>query len=386
MKKPYSIEHLRLIARRRLPAMVFDFLDGGVLDELALRRNRQVLEAILMDERVLFDASRPALGARVLDTDFAIPMTVSPMGMLTGFHPSSDPAVARAAAAAGSIFIHSAWSSCAMEEVAESAPGRVWTQMSFWKDERESRQLEDRAAALGLDTLVVAGDVAVSQRRERDIRHGTAMPPKPPLRDVVNTALHPGWMARWLTGRPITFGNYRIDGRRLRMRDMDPWMMKNENPAASWEHFTALRKTWKGKLIVKGVMSPVDAKMAVDLGADGVFVSNHGGRQFDAVPATVEVLPRIAEAVGGRAAVMVDGGVRRGSDIAKMLAQGADLVSGGRPFAFALAAGGEAGVRSAFEIFKDELETTLGFVGAQSVADLGPEALVHVPPFGAPLR
>ncbi|MGN7950237.1 alpha-hydroxy acid oxidase [Microbacterium sp. 22215] len=370
MHNIHSIEDLRNRARRRLPAMVFDFIEGGALDELTLRRNREALDAHLLTQRVLVDTSQRHATTSILGTRLDLPLVVSPMGLLTVCHPDADVAIARAAATAGSVFVHSPWSGCSLEEVTDAAPGRVWAQIAFWNDAAETRRHIDRAQALGIDTLVVAGDVAVSSKRDRDLRHGTGMPPRPPLRDVVDTALHPGWVVRWLLGRSMTWGNYRIDGRTIRMREMEAWMERNENQTATWDDIARLRSSWTGNIVVKGVMTPEDSRLAIEHGADGVFVSNHGGRQFDSQQATIEALPGVVDAVDGRAAVIVDGGVRRGSDIAKALSLGADAAAAGRPFALGLAAAGQAGVDRAFEVLHDELLTVMGFLGVTRVDEM----------------
>lgn len=362
--KAHSIHDLRRLARRRLPGLVFDFLEGGALDELTLDRNRTALDQLLLPQRVLRDVSVSDTRTDILGQSLDLPLVVSPMGMLTGFHPAADVAVARAAARAGSRFIHSPWSGCSLEEVAQAAPGHVWAQIAFFADEGLTRSHIQRAKALGIDTLVIAGDVAVSSKRDRDLAHGTSMPPKPPLKDVINTALHPGWILRWLTGRPMTYGTYTVNNRPIKMNQMGPFMQEQERKNATWDSVAQLREQWDGKIIVKGVMAAEDARLAVNHGADGVFVSNHGGRQFDAQLSTIEALPRVVDAVDGRGVVIMDGGIRRGSDVYKALALGADLVSAGRPFAYGLAAAAESGVDKAFEILKDELETVLGFVGA----------------------
>lgn len=369
-KNIHSIQDIQAAARRRLPRMVFDFLEGGALDELTLRRNRDQLDAQLLAQRVLVDTAGSSVRTRILGTDVDLPLIVSPMGLLTVCHPDADVAIAGAAADAGSVFIHSPWSGCSLDEVADAAPGRVWAQISFWRDAAQTHQHVEHARALGIDTLVIAGDVAVSSKRDRDLRHGTGMPPRPPLRDVVDTALHPGWVLRWLSGRPMTWGSYRIDGRRIRMGEMEHWMAGNENPSATWDDVARLRAQWQGKIVVKGIMSAEDARTAVAHGVDGVFVSNHGGRQFDGQRSTIEVLPRIVDAVAGQAEIIVDGGIRRGSDVAKALALGADAVSAGRPFAYGLAAAGRMGVDRAFAVLHDELLTAMGFVGATDLHGL----------------
>ncbi|MCH1883987.1 alpha-hydroxy acid oxidase [Agrococcus sp. ARC_14] len=381
----FSVDEVQRRARRRLPKMVYDFVEGGALDERTLGRNRDAFAAVSLQQRILVDLAEISTATRVLGQEFATPIIVSPMGMLTVCHPAADVAVAAAAASAGSLFVHSPWSGVSIEEAHAAAEGRLWEQIAFWKTQDHTDEHLSRAHNLGVETIVVAGDVTLSSKRERDLRHGTSMPPKPPLRDVVDVSMHPGWVARWLTGRKMTYGTYSIDGRPIRMGEMARWMGDNNNRRASWDDVAALRRKWDGQLLVKGIMTPEDAQIALDHGADGVYVSNHGGRQFDAQPSTLDVLPAIAEAVNGRAAIVVDGGVRRGSDVVAALAAGADLVGAGRPFAYGLSAGGRDGVARVFEILADELETAMGFVAATGIPELaGRRRPVEKPT--APLR
>lgn len=362
-----SLEDYRLASRKHLPKMIFDYLEGGALDETTMRANETQLNALMLRQRSLVDVSGIDTSTTVLGQSLDLPLMVSPMGMLTIFHPGSDPAVARAAVKAGSIFIHSAWAGCSLEEVIKVAPNNLWAQVAFWKDEGETRSYVDRARNAGVETLVIAGDVGSSSKRERDLHHGLSMPPRPPVLDYIQTATRPAWVWRWLTGRKMTYGSYQINGRPLRMKDMNGWMASNKNPSATWDQFAKLRSQWSGNLVIKGIMDAEDAVRAVDEGADGIFVSNHGGRQFDSQPATIDVLPSIVEAVGGRAEVYLDGGIRRGHDIAKAVALGARAALAGRPFAYALAAGGEPAVEKAFSILHNELKGAMGFVGKTSV-------------------
>lgn len=369
-KRIVNIEDFRRDAKKRLPKMVFDFLEGGALDELTLRTNQTQFEALLLRQRALVDVAGIDTTTTVLGQKLSFPLMVSPMGLLTTFHPSADLAVARAAAQAGSIFIHSAWSGCSLEDVVREAPHNTWAQISFWSDHGETREHIARAKDAGVNTLVITGDVAVSSKRERDLHHGLSLPPRPPMRDYFQTATRPGWIWRWLTGPRISYGNYKINGRQIKMRDMEPWMDHHKNESADWKMFAELRSEWSGNLVVKGIMAPQDATQAVAEGADGIFVSNHGGRQFDSQPATIEVLPSIVDATAGRAEVYLDGGVRRGSDIAKALGLGVRAALVGRPMAYALASGGQAAVEQAFRILHDELKTTMGFLGKTSIHDL----------------
>ncbi|MBT2512597.1 alpha-hydroxy-acid oxidizing protein [Arthrobacter sp. ISL-30] len=371
------MDDYRVASRKRLPKMISDYLEGGALDETTMLANEDRFNALMLRQRSLVDVSDMNTSTTVLGHSLALPLMVAPMGMLTIFHPGSDPAVARAAARAGSIFIHSAWAGCSLEEVAGVAPNNLWAQVAFWKDPGETASYIKRAGAVGVETLVVAGDVGSSSKRERDLHHGLSMPPRPPVADYFNAATRPGWLWRWLTGRKMTYGNYEINGRPLRMDEMNSWMASNKNPGATWEQFAKLRSEWCGNLVIKGIMDAEDAVRAVEEGADGIFVSNHGGRQFDSQPATIDVLPSIVKAVGGRAEIYLDGGIRRGHDIAKAVALGARAALAGRPFAYALATGGESAVDHAFSILHDELKGAMGFVGKTSVASLDESIFVR---------
>ncbi|WP_084793142.1 alpha-hydroxy acid oxidase [Glutamicibacter halophytocola] len=365
-----SIDDYRRASRWHLPKMITDYLDGGALDEITTRANRESLDALMLRQRSMVDLSDLRTDATVLGQQIDLPLIVAPMGMLTIFHPGSDPAVARAAVNAGSIFIHSAWAGCALEEVAPIAGDKLWAQVAFWKDPEETESYIKRARNAGVKTLVVAGDVGSSSKRERDLHHGLSMPPRPPVVDYLTTAMRPQWIYRWLTGRKMTYGNYSIDGQPLRMDEMNQWMAKNKNPGANWADFARLREQWDGNLVIKGIMDPVDAARAVDEGADGIFISNHGGRQFDAQPATIDVLPSIVSAVNGRAEIYLDGGIRRGHDMVKAIGLGATAVMAGRPFAYALATGGEPAVSKAFKILHDEFKGAMGFVGKTRVSGI----------------
>lgn len=365
-----NIENLRHAARRRLPRMVFDHLDGAALDEQTMRENRAGFSRLLLKQRVLVDVSKVDIDLEVFGRRINMPVMISPMGLLTLFSPEADVAVASEAAKAGTIFVHSGWSGCRLEEVTSVAPGAVWSQISFWTDPAYMEGQVARARELGVEVLVVAGDVAVSSKRERDIQHGFSMPPRPPWQDLVQTATRPGWLFRYLSGRKISFGNFETDPPKRRLRDWGELIKQQESPATSWEQFRRLREHWDGKLVVKGVMCAEDAERAVAEGADGIIVSNHGGRQFDSQPGTISVLPEVAAAASGRCEVFLDGGIRRGSDVLKALALGATACLVGRPAAYGLAAGGAPGVGLALTILRDELEVALGFVGRLTLGDL----------------
>lgn len=370
-----SIDDYRRAAKRKLPTMIYDYLEGGALDESTVRANRSSLDGLLLRQRNFVDLTGLDTGTTLLGSDVRLPLLVSPMGMLTIFNPGSDIAVAAAAASAGSIFVHSAWAGCSIEEVVESTPATVWAQVGIWKDAQEVSAYLDRLKALGIETLVIAGDVSSSSKRERDLHHGLSMPPRPPAIDYLRTATRPAWVWGWRTGRPMTYGNYSVGSRPMKMSEMNKWMADNKNKAVTWSDIADIRRRWSGKVVIKGIMNGEDAKRAVAEGVDAVFVSNHGGRQFDAQPATIDVLPEVVDAVDGKAQVFLDGGIRRGHDIVKGIALGADAVMAGRPFAYALAARGQAGVEHAFSIFQEELIGAMGFVGATRVPDVNQSVL-----------
>jgi isopentenyl diphosphate isomerase/L-lactate dehydrogenase-like FMN-dependent dehydrogenase len=376
-QKIVSAKDMRKEASRKLPKMVFDFLEGGALDEITLRDNTRDIDRLRLQQRVLCDLRSINLETEILGSNIALPIIVSPMGGLVFCHPEADLAIARAASAAGTIFIHSAWSACSLEEVVALAPHSTWVQIAFWTDAGLTREHVNRAKEAGAEVLVVPGDVGVSSKRERDLHHGAGTPPRPGLREVLNTATKPGWLSRLATGRKITYGNYQVDGRRMRMAEMGQFMHRMENPGATWRDVQALREEWPGKIVVKGVVSPDDVDIAIEVGVDGVLVSNHGGRQFDAQQSTIAALPDVVAAAGGKLDVIIDSGIRRGSDVAKCLALGAKACGIGRPVAYSLAAEGPKGPGHLLEILREELAVALGFTGTTDVREIDGTVLAN---------
>lgn len=375
IRKPVNIEDYRRIARRRLPAMVFDFLDGGALDESTLRANSDDLSRILLQQRILRDVTDVDISVTVLGRELRRPILIAPMGLLSLFHPEADVAMARAAHDAGTVFVHSAWSGAALADVVAAGRGAVWAQTAFWRhSERLDAHLESITRE-GIDVLVLPGDVAYSSKRERDLRHGFSISTVPRLTSVLNAATRPRWCRRMFTGPPVAFGNQTARGRWRGFPQMAEFLEDAENPSATWEDLRRIRERWNGKIVLKGVMAADDARRAVDAGVDAVYVSNHGGRQFDSQPSTAAALPVIAQAVGGQTEILVDGGVRRGSDVAKMRAMGASACLVGRPAVYGMAADGREGVGAVLDILSDELVTALGFVGCRSFADVSAEAI-----------
>lgn len=367
-----SVADMRDQARKKLPRIAFEFLEGGALDERTLQDNLASFRSRKFKQRVLVDVSLVDLAAKIGGRQLRMPLLVSPVGGLTVFHPSGDLAAVRAAARSRCIFVHSAWSGYSLEEVADVEPGAVWAQVSFWRDEREYRRHVETARRSEIDTLVVAGDVGIYGKRERELHHGLSIPPRPPLLDCLNVLTKPAWGARALFGEKLAYGNIRSNGAVVRMKNMTQWMTANRNPAAVWDEVRKLRREWNGRLVIKGVMCVEDCRIAMDAGADGIFVSNHGGRQFDAQPATLDVLRPIADFVNGAAEIYVDGGVRRGSDIVALLATGASAVGVGRPIAYGLASAGERGVDRVLDILQSEMREAMAFTGCRGVDDISP--------------
>jgi isopentenyl diphosphate isomerase/L-lactate dehydrogenase-like FMN-dependent dehydrogenase len=357
--------------------MVMDFLEGGALDETTLRANVDDLTAMRLQQQVLRDVSNIDLAVTVLDTTLRTPVAIAPMGLLSLFRPDADVSLARAARDAGTVFVHSAWSGSPLREVAAAAPGSVWSQMTFWPDARLVDLHLQRAHEAGIEVLVIAADVSVSSKRDRDLRNGFTMAGRPAVRSVLNAARKPRWLRDFLTGPRVTFGDQSVDGRPMNLKQMQEFM-EHENASATWHDVKRIRSAWSGKIVVKGIMGADDARAAIDAGADAVYVSNHGGRQFDAQPSTAAALPSIAEAVAGRVPVLVDGGIRRGSDIVKLTALGADLCLVGRPAVYGLVHSGAAGVGRVLEVLTDEIAVALAFTGATRLRDADRSVLARI--------
>lgn len=370
-----NVQDVRAIARRRLPVAVRDFIEGGAEDEVTLRRNRLAFRDIELRHRVLSDAGTRDQSTTVLGTPVTTPIVLAPVGLAALAHPSGERAAAVAAAEAGIVSTLSSSSCWSLEDVADATPGAPrWFQLYIWRDREVTREVVERARSAGYKALAVTVDVPVAARRERDIRNGFEIPPRPTLRHAGDVLRHVGWFSRmaWdeAFGHGLTMGNFGDHsgiGKRVVMMEHVNTLF---DPHVTWESLEWLKEVWGGPLIIKGITSDADARQAVDRGADAVWVSNHGGRQLDGLPATIDVLPSIVDAVGDRVEVYLDSGVRRGSDVVKALALGARACMVGRPYVYGLAAGGEAGVTRVIDILKTEIDATLALLGCPAVADL----------------
>jgi len=379
-----NIDDLRRRARRRLPRAVFDFADGGAEDETTLRANRRGFGQITFRPRALVDVSERDQSTTILGQRVSSPLVIAPTGLPGLLWPRAELALARAAAKRGIIYTVSTHASTSIEEVAQGASGPLWFQLYVLRDRDLVRRLIERAQAAGYRALVVTVDVPLLGQRERDLRNGATIPPKLTVRNVLDTVQRIGWLRRVLLGPPITFQNF--VGTTASAGD-DPvslwsYVSKQHDPSVDWDDLAWFRSLWNGPLAIKGIMTGEDARRAVDHGIDAIVVSNHGGRQLDSLPSAIEVLPEVADAVGDRAEVILDGGVRRGTDVIKALSLGARACMIGRPALYGLGAGGQVGVERAIEIFQTEIDRALGLLGRPRLADLDRSAVRWVGSYG----
>jgi L-lactate dehydrogenase (cytochrome) len=366
-----TVADLRRRARRRLPRMVFDFVDGGADGELTMQANLDALAAVRFEPRFLADVAGRDTSTTVLGQRVELPFLLAPAGLATVVHPEGELAAARAAGAAGTVLVVSTASGHSLEAIAEAATGPLWFQLYLWKDETVIGQLVDRARACGCSALVLTIDVPVVGKRERDLRNGMSLPPKIRLRGAIDASWRVGWLRGLVTGPPVTFANLTGLATGDSAATIGAYVDRTlVDPTATWERIDWLRRQWSGPLVVKGIMTASDARQAVERGADAVYVSNHGGRQLDSLAGTAEVLPEVADAVAGRAEVLVDGGIRRGADVVKARALGATAALGGRPWFYALAADGEAGVSRLLEIMGADIDRTLALIGVPRFDDV----------------
>lgn len=365
------------VAKRRLPKMIYDFVAGGADGEVTLRANRTAFEQVRWAPRFLSDVSGRDISTKVFGHDLDVPFICGPAGLARLVHREGELATARAAGKAGTIFVVSTGSSYSMEEIADVATGPVWFQLYLWKSPEVVKSLVDRAKRSGYEALVLTIDVPAVGKRERDFRNGMTLPPQIRLRGALDTSWRWWWLYHLLTGPDINFGSLTdvVEGD-VDVASVGVYVDRELNdPTKTWADLSELRRMWDGPLLVKGVMTAADAKHAVDHGADGVIVSNHGGRQLDSVPGALEVLPEVVDIIGDRAEVILDGGVRRGEDIVKAKALGASAAMGGRPWFFGLCAGGEDGVAKMLDIFKADLVRTLALIGVARYDDVDSTSL-----------
>lgn len=381
--KPLCVEDFRLLARRRLPHFLFEYIDGGSYGELTLRRNISDLEGITLRQRVLRDVSDVTLKTSLLGRDWTMPVALGPIGLAGMNARRGEVQAARAAERAGIPFTLSTVSLCPLEEVAAAVTRPFWFQLYAIRDRRVVTDMMARAQALGCDTLLFTVDLPMPGVRYRDYRSGLAGASSRlgALRRLGQAMSRPRWA--WdvgLCGRPHRLGNVASAlGRTSGMEDFLGWLAANFDPATTWRDIAWLRAQWPGRLLIKGILDPGDAQEAIATGVDGIVVSNHGGRQLDGVPSTARALPVVAQAVAGRIVVLADGGVRSGLDVMRLLASGADGVLLGRAWAYALAAGGEAGVTRMLSIIAAEMRIAMALTGVDRIDAIDADTLVAAP-------
>jgi (S)-mandelate dehydrogenase len=373
-----SIEDLRVLAKRRLPRAIFDFFDGGAEDEVTLRENRAAFERVRLLPRVLVDVSKIETAVDVLGKPSSLPLAIAPTGGISAGRHGAELILARAAKAFGVPFTMATPSAFTIERVAEEVGGRLWFQLYAVRDKEFRKKLVLRAKDAGYEAILVTVDLPVSGKRERDPRNGFHTPYSPNWRNSRDVIFKPAWALEMLRhGLP---GMANLAGYRFSTpvgTDIVTAVGREMDAGLDWEYVKQLRDQWPGKLLLKGVERPDDAERAAAVGCDGVVVSNHGGRQLDGATSTLEALPAVASAAGKKLTVLLDGGVRRGVDVLKARALGAQAVLTGRATLFGAMAGGEPGARRALEILSSELVRAMQLCGVRSVAEIGPELIAR---------
>ncbi|MEQ9862437.1 FMN-dependent L-lactate dehydrogenase LldD [Pectobacterium cacticida] len=368
----------RAAAQRKLPPFLFHYIDGGAYNEHTLRRNTADLADIALRQRILKNMSDLSLETTLFGEKLAMPVALAPVGLTGMYARRGEVQAARAAARKGIPFTLSTVSVCPIEEVAPAIDRPMWFQLYVLKDRGFMRNVLERAQAAGVKTLVFTVDMPTPGARYRDAHSGMSGP-YASVRRILQAMVHPQWA--WdvgLNGKPHDLGNvsaYR--GKPTTLENYIGWLAENFDASISWQDLAWIREMWKGSMIIKGILDPEDAKDAVRFGADGIVVSNHGGRQLDGVLSTAHALPAIAEAVKGDITILVDSGIRTGLDVVRMLALGADSVLLGRAFVYALAAAGEAGVVNLLDLIEKEMRVAMTLTGAKSIADITTDSLVQ---------
>ena len=377
LTRAVTVADLRLVARRKLPRAVFDFIDGAADDECTLRANMADFDAIHLKQRILADVAATSLACNVLGSPSAAPLLIGPTGLANMAWPDADLILAREAASAGIPFVLSTGSGSTLEEAAAVGPGRRWFQLYVFKDRGITEKMIERAQAARYEALVLTVDVPVVGKRRRDVRNGFTIPLALTPASILDFALHPRWcLDIWRHGVPAMrnfadalAGNSAASHAALMNSQLDPTL--------NWKTVAWLRERWQGPILIKGILSLEDAMEAAAHGVDGIVVSNHGGRQLDGVPSSIQALAQIGPELGSRLPLFLDGGVRRGSDVVRALALGAQAVLIGRPTLYGAAAGGARGVRRCLEILIEDLHRTLAQIGRSSIVDVDGDCLAH---------
>lgn len=365
----HNIEALRQRAARYLPRLVMDYIEGGVDDERCLVRNRSAFDDVTLLPRYMVDVSSLSLSRTLWGRTYAMPLGIAPTGLAGFARHGADLMLAQAAVKANVPFVLSGAGTASIEQVAKVAPEHAWYQLYVSREQRVTEDIVRRARDAGVQHLVVTVDVPVHSNRERDVRNGFVPPVKPTVSAIFNALCHPIWLARFASQGLPRFENWAPYAPPGASAKQIADLFSSQIPfTQTWRDLARLRQIWPGRLIVKGILHEGDARQAVEAGADGLIVSNHGGRVLDGAPSPLTMLPAIRQTVGPDVMVMMDSGVRRGADVVKALALGADFVFAGRPFMYGVAAGGQAGAERALAIFQRELSLTVSQLGGWGTA------------------
>jgi L-lactate dehydrogenase (cytochrome) len=372
-----NLEDLRRLAKRRVPKMFYDYVDGGSWTEQTYRENAADFAEIHLRQRVAVDVSARSTTSAMVDQPVRMPVAIAPTGLTGMVHADGEILAARAAQKFGIPFTLSTVSICSLEDVADHVEQPFWFQLYVLRDRGFVDNLIDRAKAVGCSALVLTLDLQISSQRNKDIRNGLSSPPRPTLRNVADLATKPRWCLGMLGTRRYTFGNLRGHAAGLTgTMSLASWTNSQYDPSLTWDDVRHIRDRWPGKLIMKGITDAADAAQAVACGADAIVVSNHGGRQLDGAVSSISALPEIVAAVGAKTELHVDGGIRSGQDVYKAIALGAAGVYIGRAMLYGLGALGEAGVTRALTMIHDELNATMGLTGTNSIAEIARDNLI----------
>ena len=373
LSRAASVRDLRLIARKRLPRGVFDYIDGGAEDELTLRRNAEAFRRLEFRPRVLRDVGAVDISTTLLGRPLPVPLVLAPTGFTRIASPGGELDVARAAARAELPYTLSTMGTRSIEEVAAVSSGRKWFQVYVWRDRGMMKEMLARAAAAGYEAIVITVDTAVLGRRERDVRHGFTLPPRLGPGTLLDGALHPGWTWDFVRAEPITFANITGTGvpDGAEAVNLAEYINGQFDPALSWRDLDWFRAAWDGPIVLKGIQSVDDARLAADAGVEAIALSNHGGRQLDGSPPPAELIAPVADAIGDRAEIICDGGIRRGSDIVKAVALGARACMIGRAYLYGLGAAGERGVDHVLALLESDIRRTMALTGRRTMSELG---------------
>jgi L-lactate dehydrogenase (cytochrome) len=376
MKHVTCIEDLRLLHKQRVPKAFFDYADRGSYTEDTLRANSEKLQEIKFRQRILVDVSKRDLSTTILGEPASMPLILAPVGLLGMQHGDGEIHACRAAQAAGIPFTQSTMSICSIEDIAAAVDKPFWFQLYVMKDRGFIKALIERAIAAKCSALVLTVDLQVIGQRHQDIKNGMTVPPEWSLSKLIDFATKPSWVAGVLRGKRRTFGN--LAGHLKMSEDitaLSTWINSQFDTTLNWKDVEWIRSIWPGKLVLKGILDTEDAEIAAKSGAQAIVVSNHGGRQLDGAPSSIEVLPDIADAVGSQLEIMFDGGIRTGMDVMRALALGAKSCMTGRAYAYGLGAAGQEGVAKAIDVLAKELTTTMGLCGVNTIAEIDDHVL-----------